>query len=120
MDLQTDISQARQNTRLGKVFDVVVDKIITYEEADEEGLPELVDSMDDAIWSDNNQYKLFENLRDHGKTLAVGRSRHYGYDLDGVVLLDAKGLKVGDWISAQFQAVTPYDTWASVIKAVSR
>ncbi len=120
MDLQTDISQARQKTRLGKVFDVVVDKIITYEEADEEGLPELVDSFDEAIWSENNQYQIFSNLRDLGKTLAVGRSRHYGYDLDGVVLLDADGLKVGDWVSSRFQAVTPYDTWASVIKTVSR
>jgi len=75
MDLQTDISQARQKTRLGKVFDVVVDKIITYEEAEDEGLPELVDSLDDAVWSDDDQYQIFSNLRDLGKTLAVGRSR---------------------------------------------
>jgi hypothetical protein len=44
--------------------------------------------------------------------VVLGRSWHFGYDLDGVVALPAAGLRPGDWLEVRFLAATPYDVWA--------
>ena len=44
--------------------------------------------------------------------VAVARSEHFGYDLDGVVLLPGEGLGPGAWLPGRFAAVTPYDVLA--------
>ena len=45
-------------------------------------------------------------------SLALARSYHFGYDLDGMVFMDGSGLAPGDWVETEFTGVTPYDVWA--------
>jgi hypothetical protein len=37
---------------------------------------------------------------------------HFGYDLDGVVVLPAGDLQAGQWLDATFTGATPWDVWA--------
>ena len=112
MDLQSEISQRKQSARLGKVFDVVVDKI--FDPSDEEFASEVevLRSMDEAHWLDPEHCSQAWDMVEHNRPVAIGRSYHYGYDLDGVVMLPGKDLKQGQWLSAEFKAATSYDTWA--------
>jgi len=118
MDLQSDIAQRRQSTRLGKVFDVVVDKIIdpTHEDSAEE--LEVLRSLNDAHWLTPSESSQPWDLVESSSPVAIGRSYHYGYDLDGVVLLPGRDLKPGQWLSAEFRGATPFDTWAMPVGAV--
>ncbi len=112
MDLQSEISQRRQSARLGKVFDVVVDKIFDPSDADFASEVEILRSMDEAHWLDSSQNRQAWALVQNPGPVALGRSYHYGYDLDGVVMMPGKNLEPGQWLSAEFRAATPYDTWA--------
>ena len=49
---------------------------------------------------------------EQGGPVAVGRSHHFAYDLDGVVVMPGGGLRPGDWLDASWRAVTPFDVWA--------
>jgi ribosomal protein S12 methylthiotransferase len=104
-DLQADIARGRQLTRLGEEFEVVVDSV-------GDGA-EWGDLLADLAEGDRE-----EGEREPGTTdprslgagpVAVARSRHFAYDTDGVVLLDGRGLSAGDWLTARFAAVTPFD-----------
>jgi ribosomal protein S12 methylthiotransferase len=115
MDLQSDISLGRQARRLGQVHEVVVDRIIPAGAGDEEGLGELVQSFADGQWlAEPGQLPVApETVME--QTIAVGRSYHFGYDLDGLVLLPGSGLVPGRWLRARFEGVTPYDVWAEPV-----
>jgi len=112
MDLQSDIAQRRQNTRLGKVYDVVVDKIIDPSHEDSAEIVEVLRSFDEAHWLNKNESRAAWKLVEESGPVAIGRSYHYGYDLDGVVLMPGRDLQPGQWLPAEFRAVSPYDTWA--------
>ncbi len=112
MDLQSDISQGRQNSRLGKVFDVVVDKIIEPLAADSAAEVEILRSLSEGQWLDQSERSLPWDMVTKGQPIAIARSYHYGYDLDGVVVLPGQGLAPGQWLPAEFRAATSYDTWA--------
>ncbi len=112
MDLQSEISQRRQSSRLGSVFDVVVDTVFDPSNADFAAELEILRSLDEAHWLDPSQNRQAWDLVQYSDPVAIGRSYHYGYDLDGVVMLPGKSLKPGQWLSAEFRAATSYDTWA--------
>ena len=109
MDLQSEISLRRQETRRGRDWTAVVDRILPA------GDPELAGLLDDlgaAEWPQSVERDFFAGVCAAGGPLAVARSEHYGYDLDGVVLLPGDGLEPGQWLSTEFLAVAPHDTWA--------
>ena len=112
MDLQADIAQRRQSSRLGKIFDVVVDKIIDPSHEDSADDVEVLRSLSDAHWLDAAESSKPWNLVENAGPVAIARSYHYGYDLDGVVLMPGRNLKPGQWLPAEFRAATSYDTWA--------
>ena len=112
MDLQSEIAQRRQSSRLGNVFDVVVDKIIDPSHEDSADEVETLRSMSEAHWLNPAESSAPWDLVKASSPVAIGRSYHYGYDLDGVVLLPGRNLEPGQWLSAEFRAATSYDTWA--------
>lgn len=112
MDLQSEIAQRRQSARLGKVFDVVVDKIVDPSHEDSADEVEIIRSLSEAHWLNADESDAPWNLVEEAGPVAIGRSYHYGYDLDGVVLLPGRNLNPGQWLQAEFRAATSYDTWA--------
>ncbi|HPF70694.1 MAG TPA: hypothetical protein PLQ13_08505, partial [Candidatus Krumholzibacteria bacterium] len=110
-DLQAGISQERQAARLGETFEVVIDRI---EDPAEDGsdLPDLLEAVGEGEWRDEGERDALAGVRRSGAPVAIGRSHHYGYDLDGVVVLPAAGLVPGQWLAAEFLGASPYDTWA--------
>lgn len=107
MDLQSDISLARQKSRLGRSFDVVVDRVVQPGNESAEDIERVLDSLAGCAGGEGA-----ERLLASGEPIAVGRSHHYGYDLDGVVLMPGVGQQQGQYVKARFAAATAYDTWA--------
>jgi ribosomal protein S12 methylthiotransferase len=101
LDLQVDIALDRQRLRLGKQHRIVVDKI---EDVDmwQDVLDDLTERVDDVDhhWLTN------------ASTIAVGRSDHQAYEMDGVVLLDGEGRTPGEWLEARWTAVSAFDAAA--------
>jgi ribosomal protein S12 methylthiotransferase len=106
-DLQADISLHRQTQRLGETHDLLVDQIVT---ADQVG--DLVASLTDGRWLEKSERNLLAAVSRDESPLAIGRSYHFGYDLDGVVVLPGQDLRPGQWLDVQFRGVTAFDTWA--------
>ena len=85
MDLQADISLRRQMGRLGETHDVVIDQVIPSidsPEAEDHGLRPLLDSLAEGEWLPGRERKNPFGVLDSDVALAIGRSRHFGYDLD--------------------------------------
>jgi ribosomal protein S12 methylthiotransferase len=117
MDLQAEISQQRQETRLGRTWTTVIDRVVPA------GAPEVVDllaGLDDGVWVDPAERATLAGVCEAGGPVALGRSEHYGYDLDGLVALPGTGLAPGQWLEAEFRAVSPHDTWARSATAPGR
>jgi ribosomal protein S12 methylthiotransferase len=112
-DLQAEISLERQAERLGRAWDVVIDDIVTAD--DEDGAEEIVASLEEGRWLGEGERAAFAGVQETQVSLAVGRSYHFGYDLDGSVLLPAGDLRPGDRIAARFTGVTAYDVWAEPV-----
>jgi len=116
MDLQTDISLARQEPRLGQRFEVVVDSIVDPGSDEANGLSEVLVSLAEGCWLDDRERAELAGVLDSGVSFAVGRSYHFGYDLDGVVVMPLDSgsapLQQGQWLQAEFRGVTAYDAWA--------
>ncbi|MBM4131502.1 MiaB/RimO family radical SAM methylthiotransferase [bacterium] len=110
-DLQAQLSLERQEERLGREFDVVIDEIIDVDARDETGVSELVAGLAAGTWLGRREREAFDGVVGSPVSLALGRSYHFGYDLDGGVLLAAPGAAAGDVVKARFAAVTPYDVW---------
>jgi ribosomal protein S12 methylthiotransferase len=116
MDLQADISLGRQKNRLGETFEVVIDQIVDdagSEEADDLGLSGIFESVAEGEWLNGREHAGFSGVQDSGAAVAIGRSYHYGYDLDGSVIARAGNHRPGDRVPMKFQGVSPFDTWAT-------
>jgi tRNA A37 methylthiotransferase MiaB len=112
MDLQAEISLERMESRLGRSFDVVVDRILTADDPAMEETRRVVDSLAEGSWSDPGERRKLAGVSSSGVSLALARSYHFGYDLDGTVLMAGTGLAPGRWVRAEFTGATPFDVWA--------
>lgn len=112
MDLQSEISQERMDARLGRTFDVVVDRILTADDPAMEETHRVVESLAEGSWSDERERTALDGVLSSGVSLALARSYHFGYDLDGTVLMDGSNLVPGQWVRAEFTGATPFDVWA--------
>ncbi len=113
MDLQADISLRRQQARLGRTFSAVVDEIIHPGTEEAEEVFRIMESFGEGAWRDETERETFSGVLRSEVSLALCRSYHFGYDLDGIVVMPAADLKPGQWVDAEFRAVTPYDVWAA-------
>jgi ribosomal protein S12 methylthiotransferase len=114
-DLQAEISQRRQLTRLGESFEVVIDEVVTAPEREDSGIDELVEALAEGEWLGVRERKAFDGVVGSAVSLALGRSYHFGYDLDGTVVLAAPGAVPGELVQARFVAVTPFDVWGETV-----
>lgn len=118
MDLQSEISLSRQQQRLGQEFEVVVDHVVTPGADDPHGVAEVLDSLVDGSWQNDSEREALQGVVKSGQALAIGRSYHFGYDLDGIVVLPlgdvgrGERLRPGQRLPAVFAGVTAYDVWA--------
>ena len=111
LDLQAEIAGRRMAARLGEVHEVVVDEA----PADGGRAAELAAALAGGAWVDAAARRRARAWTRGGGRLALGRSHHFGYDLDGVVLLPmpaGEAWRPGDWRRARFTGATPYDVWA--------
>jgi ribosomal protein S12 methylthiotransferase len=113
LDLQGDISAGRMASRLGQTFEVVIDQVLGDSEDDRARREELVPGLLEGQWHGADQRERAERHVNSGGRLALGRSEHFGYDLDGVVVLPVdQDARPGDWCGATFTGATPWDVWA--------
>ncbi len=119
LDLQTEISGRRMTARLGQSFEVLVDQVLDPGvEDDADRGRELSDALLDGTWLDPASQVRARGAVAAGARLALGRSLHFGYDLDGVVVLPVDGrVAAGDWLDATFTGATPWDVWAEPARA---
>jgi hypothetical protein len=112
LDLQAEISGRRMSARLGERHRVVVDEVLDPREpAHRDRIAELVGALGEARWREDGDAERFRAAA-KGR-LALGRSHHFGYDLDGVVVLPAAAdLNAGRWRDVIFTGATPWDVWA--------
>ncbi len=107
LDLQHDIALARQRERLGRRFPCVVDAL---EPAAEWQAARAACAAGAAVPLRPGERVVAEDAAQ----VAVARSVHFGYDLDGAVLLPAAGLEPGRVVAARFVAVSPYDVMGAI------
>lgn len=114
MDLQTEISQRRMTARLGEDHDVVIDEILDPDSAEQAAqIEELAAALAEGAWSSSESEAAMHNAIRSSSRLALGRSHHFGYDLDGVVVMEAApDWSPGDWYRSRFLGATPWDVWA--------
>jgi len=74
---------------------------------------DLLRSLGEGNWVRNRERDSLTTVLDTESEVALGRSEHYGYDLDGVVALPAAGLIPGRRVPVRFLAATPFDIWAT-------
>jgi ribosomal protein S12 methylthiotransferase len=113
MDLQSEISLRRQQSRLGRKFSAVVDEIIMPGSEEAEETQRILESFGEGSWADEGERAAFDGVLRSEVSLALCRSYHFGYDLDGIVVMPAGDLEPGQWVDAEFRAVTPFDVWAA-------
>jgi ribosomal protein S12 methylthiotransferase len=114
LDLQAEISLQRQTSRLGRRYEVVVDAVLPRGE-----VQDLWDALRGGQWLEKAEREGSVAVMSSRDTVALGRSYHYGYDSDGVVVLATPALAPGDWIEARFTAVTAFDAWAVAAQDLS-
>jgi len=114
MDLQSEISLRRQSARLGQSFSTVVDEVVEAGSDSAESTQRILESFQDGVWADDSERETATGVLRSGVSLAVCRSYHFGYDLDGVILMPANQLRPGQWVQAEFRAVTGFDVWATL------
>jgi len=98
--------------RLGRKFECVVDRVVDSDAPDADEIIRILGSLSEGAMVEGLEQIDPEGVLQPGVSLAVARSYHFGYDLDGVILMDGRGLNPGDWIDGSFEAVTPFDVWA--------
>ncbi len=109
--LQEDISLGRQEQRLGKSFQVLIDRVVSRpREVVDEGLEAVLTALGEG--AGDAQDVPVDDAVQGALPLALGRSYHFGYDVDGVVLLPAGDAQPGSYVRARFTAVTATDVWA--------
>ena len=118
--VQEDISLARQEARLGGLFEVLVDRIVPAGDLAAEGWLEVLDSLRHGSAASGPGLLGRGPAGGDPSAVAVGRSYHFGYDVDGSVLMPAGNLRPGQYVPATFAAVTATDVWALSAVAGSR
>jgi len=107
-DLQEEIALRRMQRRLGQRHEVLIDRIIPADMILDEGL----DTVLAELAGDGDVLPGPEvDFAGDASALAVGRSYHFGYDVDGVVLLPGAGLEPGAFVDVEFAAVPATDVW---------
>jgi ribosomal protein S12 methylthiotransferase len=112
VDLQATVAQQRMARRLGERHEIVVDTVASAGGSDDATAP-LVEGLLNATWSDDRERARLARVHAQQEPVAVARSYHFGYDLDGGVVLPAEGRTPGEWLAVRFLAATPYDVWAA-------
>ena len=110
MDLQAEISMRRQVQRLGQVHELVVDRVMTAAEEQE-----LLVALAAGEWLEKSERIDPAVVCRDEALVAIGRSHHFGYDLDGVVAMPGRHLQPGQWTNVRFKGATAFDTWAEVV-----
>ncbi len=110
LDLQAEVALGRQRRRLGAVHGLVVDDVRPAGKC-----PELLSSLREGEFENEGEPAGLFAVGEED-AVALGRSVHYGYDLDGGVALPGDGLAPGDRLDARFTAVTPFDVWAAPVR----
>ncbi len=113
MDLQAEISLRRQQTRLGRTFSAVVDEVVRPGTDNAEEAGRILESFQDGVWADAGEREALTGVMTSEVSLALCRSYHFGYDLDGIVVMPAGKLQPGQWVDVEFRAVTAFDVWAA-------
>ncbi len=109
LDLQAEISLRRQTARLGEQHELVVDRVVpTSEERP------LLEALAAGVWQQKRERKVLSAVSSGISAVGIGRSYHFGYDLDGVVALAAGELQPGQRITVRFAGVTAFDVWAEL------
>lgn len=118
LDLQAEISGRRLADRLGQRFEVVVDAVLDPATPDDRmRAAELTAALAEGVWRDDAARQSLPAMVAAGRRLALGRSHHFGYDLDGVVVMPAEGgLTAGTWCEAVFTGATSWDVWAEPVR----
>ena len=116
LDLQAEISGRRLAAKLGGRFAVVVDEIL--DRADHgarQRAAELTSALLAGAWRAAADRRRAEQAIASGGRLALGRSHHFGYDLDGAVIMAAPPAAApADWCEATFTGTTAWDVWAEI------
>jgi ribosomal protein S12 methylthiotransferase len=114
LDLQAEISGKRLLRLLGKRFQVVVDTLIDADDLPTGGqAADWTASLLDGKWRREADRERAESHIVQDRRLALGRSFHFGYDLDGMVVLPwSEGMAPGVVCEAVFTGATSWDVWA--------
>lgn len=105
LDLQSELAGRRQRRRLGGTSPAVVDAVVPAAE-----VAETIEALREGEWAAGWNRTRVEVVGDGSGPVALARTAHEGYDLDGVVLLDGRARRPGEWLSTQIVAITPYDS----------
>ncbi len=107
LDLQAGIALGRQQRRLDRVHDAVVDAVVPAAEA-----APLLDALREGAWAAGWNPARAPVVEGGPARVALARTWHHGYDLDGTVAMAAQGVVPGSWVRARCVAVTPFDALA--------
>jgi hypothetical protein len=110
-DLQASISRRRMTARLGQSFEVVVDAVVDPDDPDS-GAEVIVTDLLEGTWRDDREREALARVHASRESVALARSYHFGFDLDGGVVLSGRGRRSGEWLDVRFEAATPFDAWA--------
>lgn len=116
LDLQADIALRRQERhRLGAEFEAVVDAVVPRREA-----AELQAALAEGSWADAGNRGAAAPVEDGSPSVALARTWHHGYDLDGTVLLAGPAGRPGTRLPVRIAAVTPFDALGIPARAAVR
>jgi ribosomal protein S12 methylthiotransferase len=117
LDLQAEISGRRLAARLGGRFEVVVDEILDGAASEAAArAAELADALLEGGWRSAQDRERANAILVRPQRLALGRSQHFGYDLDGVVVMPGQAnLAPGTRCEAVFTGATSWDVWAEPV-----
>ncbi len=109
--IQEDIALGRQEQRLGRRFEVLVDRVVGPDEGAAEAVPEVLAELaaGSHVEGGGSGGQVPDGFRG---SVALSRSYHFGYDVDGMVLMPGDGLEAGAYLQAEFTHVTSSDVWA--------
>jgi ribosomal protein S12 methylthiotransferase len=107
LDLQAEVALRRQRRRLGGAYSVVVDAVVPRVD-----VVETIDALREGEWASGWNRTRVAVVGDAADPVALARTVHFGYDLDGMILLDGRGRHAGEWLTADLVAVTPWDALA--------
>lgn len=116
LDLQAEIALRRQERhRLGAEFEAVIDAVVPRREA-----AALQAALAEGSWAEGGNRGEAGPVEDRSPTVALARTWHHGYDLDGTVLLAGPAGPPGARLPVRIAAVTPFDALGIPARAAVR